>query len=146
LYLNNNEFVGPLPSSIGRLTGLENILIGFNYFTGSIPLEYQSLQQLQQFNAKDTTISGPFFERFGTVWTKLQYLTLDGTQLTGSIPSHVISSWSDTLIDLQLGKSLFHGTFPTEIGTLTKLTNLNSVGVQFNGPLPNITTLTNLSK
>jgi Leucine-rich repeat (LRR) protein len=144
LLLNNNEFTGRLPSSMGRLTALQEMTIGFNYFTGSIPIEYKALSLLQHFHVKEIPLTGPFFEPFGAAWTKLQSLILDGTKLTGTIPSNVIASWADTMMDIQLGRSLFHGTFPTEIGTLTKLVNLNSVGDDLYGPFPNITTMTNL--
>ena len=146
LRLNNNEFVGSLPSSVGRLASLHEMILGYNYFTGSLPKEYESLTQLQYFHVKDIpSLQGPFFTDFGKNWKNLQYLILDGTALTGTIPSNVISSWSDSIVDIQMGGSLFSGTFPTELGTCTQLTNLYSIGMNMYGPFPNITTLTNLS-
>jgi hypothetical protein len=147
LRLNNNEFVGPLPASIGQLESLQELTLGFNYFTGSIPIEYKSLTQLQSLHVREVpSLQGPFFTVFGKQWTKLQYLILDGTALTGTIPSNVIASWSDSIIDMELGASMFSGTFPKEIGACTHMTNLYSVGINMQGPFPNITTLTNLSK
>jgi hypothetical protein len=144
--LNNNEFVGPLPTSIGRLVSLQEMTLGYNYFTGSLPKEYKSLTQLQSFHVKDIpSLEGPFFSDFGIHWAKLQYLILDGTALTGTIPSNVIASWSDSIIDMQLGENILSGTFPTEIGACTHLTNLYSSGMNLYGPFPNVTTLTNLS-
>ena len=131
---------------MGRSVSLQEMALGFNYFTGSIPTEYQALTQLQNVHVKDVpSLQGPFFTVFGHHWTKLQYLVLDGTALTGTIPSNVVTSWSDSLVDLQLGKSMFSGTFPTEIGACTHLTNLYSIGMNMYGPFPNITTLTKLS-
>ena len=132
--------------SIGQLVSLQEMILGNNYFTGSIPVEYESLKQLQNFHVKNIpSLQGPFFSVFGKQWSKLQYLTLDGTTLTGTIPSNVIASWSDSIMDIQLGESIFSGIFPTEIGTCTHLTNLYSIGMNIHGPFPNITTLTNLS-
>jgi hypothetical protein len=145
LYLNNNEFIGSLPISIGYATSLQNTTIGYNYFTGTIPKEYRSLHQLQLFHVQDTTLTGPFFDIFGHQWKQLQSLNIDNTQLTGTIPSSVVLTWSNTLMNLQFGKSLLHGTYPMELNTLTKLTNFNSIGTQFYGSIPNISSLTNLS-
>ena len=147
LRLNNNEFVGPLPPTLGRLVALKEMILGFNYFTGSIPMEYKSLTQLQYFDVNDlSSLHGPFFDVCGERWTKLRSLVLDGTALNGTIPSNVITSWSDSIMDVRLGESLFSGTFPTEIGLLSQLTNLNSIGTNMYGPFPNVTTLSNLSK
>ncbi len=147
LRLNNNEFVGPLPTSIGRLQSLQQMMLGFNFFTGSIPKEYVSLTELQHFHVKDVpSLRGPFFPVIGEQWSKLQFLILDGTGLTGTIPSQVITSWNDSLVELKLGESLFSGTFPTEIGSLTQLTNFDCSSQNMNGPFPNVTTLTNLGK
>lgn len=122
-------------------------MLGFNYFTGSIPREYESLVHLQHFHVRGiSSLQGPFFAGFGERWTKLRFLILDGTALTGTIPSNVITTWSDSIEDMELGKSLFSGTFPTEIGRLSQLTSLNSISMNMYGPFPNITTLPNLSK
>jgi uncharacterized protein YjbI with pentapeptide repeats len=125
-------------------TGLRNIDVGFNYFTGSLPVEFGTLTTLQRFGAKDNSLTGSFFEPFGAAWTNLEHLNLDGTQFTGTIPSSVIATWANSLVDMKLGLIMFDGTLPTEIGMLTKLTGLNINGPKLRGPIPDVSELKNL--
>lgn len=125
-------------------TGLRNIDIAFNFFTGSLPQEFATLQLLERFSAKDNVLTGPFFEPFGAAWSQLEYLNLDGTSFTGTIPTAVITSWANTMIDLNLGFTQFYGKLPSEISALMQLTGLNINGPQLQGSIPELAKMSNL--
>ena len=59
LYLSTNNFIGPIPVGINRLSNLNALDIGYNDFSGNIP---------------------------ATLWhlKKLELLLLDGNQFTGA--------------------------------------------------------------
>jgi len=120
LYGNNLD--GSLPASIGDLTALTNLDLGFNYITGALPTSIEN-------------------------FTNLKYLTLSNNLFTGSIPTEIGNV--NSLVDLELESSGFTGsTIPTSIGNLTNLTYLSLSGNGFTGSIPaslgNLTALTNL--
>jgi Leucine-rich repeat (LRR) protein len=50
LYLDNNDFNGPIPAELGRLTRLTELLLHNNAITGSIPSELGGLVDLSKFS------------------------------------------------------------------------------------------------
>ena len=79
LVLEANGLTGPIPSSLGSLTNLEQLWLFRNQLTGSIPSSLSSLTNLTQ-------------------------LALDDNQLTGSIPSSLSSL---TNLDSLSGRDLY---------------------------------------
>jgi hypothetical protein len=49
LHLDNNGFIGPIPTELGLLTGLTELLLNDNAITGSIPSELGGLADLRKF-------------------------------------------------------------------------------------------------
>jgi hypothetical protein len=49
LHLDNNQFVGSLPESLGKLTSLVALGISGNHITGTIPQEFESLRRLRKY-------------------------------------------------------------------------------------------------
>lgn len=125
---------------------MKSIDISFNSLTGPLPTELQALTSLKRFTVKGNTLTGPFFEPFGAAWANLENLSLDGTSLTGTIPAAVLEQWSATLVDFDLGRSLISGTIPSEISSMTKLTNLSVNSDELGGLFPEVSSLTNLGK
>ena len=146
IFLDKNQFAGTIPSAVGKLTGLQNIDLGSNFMTGPLPLELQALTSLKKFAVVSNDLTGPFFEPFGVAWSQLEYLNLDGTRFTGTIPSMVLQQWASSLIDFHLGTTMLNGTLPKEVNSLTKLSNLNVASRNFGGPFPDISNLGSLGK
>ncbi|XP_048441869.1 probable LRR receptor-like serine/threonine-protein kinase At1g53430 [Pyrus x bretschneideri] len=73
LDLKDNQFEGPLPLNLGRLTQLERILLSGNNFTGTIPESYRNLKNLIDFRIGGSQLSGKIPEFIGN-WSKLQKL------------------------------------------------------------------------
>lgn len=123
LHLTNNALQGTLPDEIYQLTSLEELLLNYNNFTGSLSTRIGQLQNLQ-----------------------LLYMYQNG--LSGEIPSHI--GQLERLKELALGDNHFTGTLPTE---LMKLSNLSILALEryekvpnlgLHGPLPDFSTLSNL--
>nr|XP_028956501.1 probable LRR receptor-like serine/threonine-protein kinase At1g53430 [Malus domestica] len=73
LELEDNQFEGPLPQNLGRMTQLERILLSGNNFTGTIPESYRNLKNLIVFRIGGSQLSGKIPEFIGN-WSKLQIL------------------------------------------------------------------------
>nr|XP_028956503.1 probable LRR receptor-like serine/threonine-protein kinase At1g53430 [Malus domestica] len=73
LDLEDNQFEGPLPQNLGKLTQLEKILFSGNNFTGTIPESYRNLKNLIDFRIGGSQLSGKIPEFIGN-WSKLQKL------------------------------------------------------------------------
>jgi LRR receptor-like serine/threonine-protein kinase FLS2 len=125
---------------------LESLDLGFNFFTGSLPMELQALTSLTSFAVTETALTGPFFEPFGAAWRNLKYLNLDKTLFTGTLPTAVLEQWSSSLVDLNLGLTMIHGSLPTAVNDLSQLTNLYLFGEAFGGSIPEFSNLEKLRK
>ena len=93
----NKHLMGSIPTSVGKLSRLQELALGVNQLTGTIPTEL-------------------------TLLTDLQHMQLHVNALTGSIPAHIASMTS--LKDLVLYGNLLSGLIPTELGTLSMLSGL----------------------
>ena len=128
--LDSNHLVGPLPASLGTLTGMINLSLNSNQLSGSVPsfatnpaLKYLSLNYnqltgslpsfatnaaLQDLNLRSNRLSGsiPSF----AANTHLVFLDLYSNQLSGSIPSFASNSelMELTFANNQLSLSLIH--------------------------------------
>jgi Leucine-rich repeat (LRR) protein len=97
LLLGYNSFTGILPSSIGYFRSLRILQLNHNNLRGSVPTEIGTLTNLTSLYLSNNNLSGSVPTEIGTL-TNLTYLDLSNNNLSGSVP--------------------------TEIGTLTNLTSL----------------------
>ncbi|XP_048441873.1 probable LRR receptor-like serine/threonine-protein kinase At1g53440 [Pyrus x bretschneideri] len=157
LVLEDNQFEGPLPQNLGRLTHLERLLLSANDFTGTIPESYGYLKNLIDFRIGGSQLSGKIPEFIGN-WSKLQKLDLQGTSMEGPIP-YTISSLKDLkelmISDLDgpsmpfptlkymkniqiviLRNCSISGTIPNYLGKLTKLLILDLSFNKLTGEIP----------
>lgn len=109
LQLFDNQLTGTIPTELGRLTNLNELLLNGNQLTGSIPTALGRL-------------------------TNLYALYLDGNQLTGSIPAEL--GRLTNLVDLRLWNNQLTGAIPTELGNLTNLIVLFLNSNQLTGRIP----------
>ncbi|CAN6561147.1 unnamed protein product [Malus baccata var. baccata] len=157
LVLEDNQFEGPLPQNLGRLTRLERLLLSANSFTGTIPESYGNLKNLIDFRIGGSQLSGNIPEFIGN-WSKLQKLDLQGTSMEGPIP-YTISSLKylkELMISDLNGPSMpfptlkymkniqivilrncsISGTIPNYLGKLTKLLTLDLSFNKLTGEIP----------
>ncbi|KAH0467270.1 hypothetical protein IEQ34_004508 [Dendrobium chrysotoxum] len=106
----DNNFFGPLPVEIVKLSKLRHLDLGGNYFSGCIPAVY-----------------GKF--------VTLEFLSLAGNDLGGRIPPELGNLTN--LKQLFLGYyNQFDGGIPTEIGKLINLTHLDLSSCGLDGEIP----------
>jgi Leucine-rich repeat (LRR) protein len=118
--LQDNNLSGAIPSSLGNLTGLQNLNLFDNRLTGKIPSSFSDL-------------------------TNLQTLFLGRNQLSDSIPSFFGNLTN--LVSLYLEQNRFSGNIPASLGNLHNLQTLELYDNKLSGPIPaSLGNLTNLQQ
>lgn len=138
--VNQNEFGGTISASIHKMSHLEVLELGSNNFVGTLPLELGELTRLGTLMIAQTSLQGSFFNKFEGKWPALRQLILDGTRLTGTIPSTIVQ-WeleNFSLMDVQ-----FNGNLPT-FSINPSLTQFRVSSPQISGTLPDIGLFQNL--
>ena len=121
MWLFDNQLTGEIPSSLGSLTNLEELLLYENQLTGEIPSSLGSLTNLRQLWLYDNQLTGEIPSSLGSL-TNLDELLLNNNQLTGEIPASLGSLMN--LEDLYLADNQLTGEIPAELGNLTRLRSL----------------------
>ena len=73
--IRDNQFSGPLPEVIFRLSSLRNLDISYNYFNGSFPVGVSGLKNLVDFNAYINNFTGALPWEFSTGTSLSEHLT-----------------------------------------------------------------------
>nr|GMD17200.1 MDIS1-interacting receptor like kinase 2-like [Ipomoea batatas] len=135
LYLSDNQFSGPLPSNIGKLSNLKYIDLSDNYLNGSIPESlFNRLEKLEYLYLSDNQFSGPLPSNIGKL-SNLKYLDLSGNNLNGSIPESLFTRLKK-LEFLYLLCNNFSEPLSPNIGKLSNLKHLDLSGNNLNGSIP----------
>ncbi|XP_047315445.1 probable LRR receptor-like serine/threonine-protein kinase At1g07650 isoform X2 [Impatiens glandulifera] len=166
LALKSQNFTGELPPQISRLRHLKNLDLSRNYFHGSVPIQWATMQ-LVDVSLMGNRLSGPFpvvltkittltnlsiesnlFQ--GTIPTEigklvnLQKLTLTSNSFTGELPEAL--SKLTKLVDMRISDNNFTGRIPSFISNWTHIQKLHIQGCPMEGPIPSsISTLTSLT-
>ncbi|KAK2978992.1 hypothetical protein RJ640_029960 [Escallonia rubra] len=123
LFLDLNEFTGPLPSLVGNLKNLGALSISGNKLTGEIPSALGSCQVLEYLD-----LHGNFFE--GAIPSSLdqlkgiQQLDLSQNNLSGQIPEFLGKL---PLMLLNLSHNMFEGEVP-KVGVFNNISAFSVVG------------------
>lgn len=122
-----------LDAETGRVTALK-LLKGTILSEWSLPAVISELDELTDLRFVDCAVKGALPEEIYDL-PKLQVLYLTNNQVTGSLSSK-ISQWTE-LKQLYIDQNPdLTGTLPKEIGTLTKLENLNISQTGISGAIP----------
>ncbi|KAM7469540.1 hypothetical protein LguiA_007723 [Lonicera macranthoides] len=135
LGLDDNNFGGEIPNSIGNLSVQLNALaLGNNHISGIIPAAIESLVNLYSLQLNNNLLSGPIPSSLGKLRNQ-QALQLNGNKLQGQIPS---SLGNITLLyALDLSDNKLEGNIPASIGNCKKLNLLDLSQNNLTGPIPN---------
>ncbi|XP_052877368.1 probable leucine-rich repeat receptor-like serine/threonine-protein kinase At3g14840 [Gossypium arboreum] len=87
LILENNRLSGFLLAALGNLSKIERLHLSSNYFTGEIPDTFASLTSLKEFRISDNDFIGQIPEFIFRNWTTLEQIYMEGSGLSGPIPS-----------------------------------------------------------
>ncbi|XP_059436385.1 probable LRR receptor-like serine/threonine-protein kinase At3g47570 [Corylus avellana] len=133
LSLSQNELIGPIPTTVGRLHKLQGLYLFNNRLEGLIPSDLCHLESLFELYLGDNELSGPIPVCVNNL-TYLRYLYLDFNQLTSTI---LLSLWSLTyILEVQLSSNYLSGPLSLEIGNLKALRVLNLSRNQLFGHIP----------
>jgi hypothetical protein len=136
----NNTVAGRIPSDIGLLTALTDLVLITNALTGSIPGTISRLTNLINLNLEQNKLTGSIPSRMSAL-TKLTRLSIFDNALIGSIPNILLMS---SLQSLELYSNGLVGTIPSYIGVLTSLTYLGLHENAITGTIPNLGWLSRL--
>lgn len=141
IFLDYNQFAGPIPPSLSNASQLVKIDLSSNSFTGHVPATLGSLGKLTWLNLEfnhlvaDDRQSWMFMDVL-TNCSSLQVLALFQNQLAGQLPSSV-GNLSSQLQYLLLGNNKISGSVPSSIGNLQGLTSLGLDSNNFDGLITN---------
>ena len=131
----------PFLLTLGNLTGLRVLSLGYNQLTGTIPPELGNLTRLSQLDLRDNRLTGSIPTQLSNL-TGMKYLYLSENQLTGTIPD---LSKMTSLNHLYLGNNNFtSGGIPAWVTKLTRLSHLHLHNTNRTGALPDLSALTGL--
>ncbi|XP_018828263.2 LRR receptor-like serine/threonine-protein kinase GSO1 [Juglans regia] len=133
LLLDNNQFAGPFPTTMGTLHKLEALYLQNNKLKGSIPSDLCNLESLVELNLASNELTGGIPECMGTL-NSLRNLYLAFNQLTSMVP---LSLWNLTyILEVNLSSNLLVGSLPIEMGNMKVLRILDLSRNQLSGDIP----------
>ncbi|KAK7388902.1 hypothetical protein VNO78_23729 [Psophocarpus tetragonolobus] len=115
LDLSYNNFSGPLPIEISKMSSLKFLMLSYNQFNGSIPPEFGNMTQLQALDLAFNNLSGPIPQSIGNL-SSLLWLMLANNSLTGEIPRELGNCSS--LLWLNLANNKLSGKLPSELSKI----------------------------
>ncbi|KAL9270474.1 Polygalacturonase inhibitor-like protein [Drosera capensis] len=107
---------GPIPSTISKLTKLQQLRLAFLNLTGAIPPIFDNLKELNFIELSSNALTGSIPSSIGNL-TKLNAVRLDHNLLTGRIPDS-FGSFSGIIPQLFLSNNLLQGLVPATLGSL----------------------------
>uniref|UniRef100_A0ACD5XRF8 Uncharacterized protein n=1 Tax=Avena sativa TaxID=4498 RepID=A0ACD5XRF8_AVESA len=151
LILVGCRFTGEIPTEIGQLSNLIFLSLNSNRFSGRIPPSLGGLTKLYWFDLADNKLTGGLPVYDGTNLgldnlTNTKHFHFGVNQLSGTIPTQIFNS-NMTLIHLLIDNNNFSGRIPPTLGLLNGLEVLRFDNNYLSGPVPtNINNLTKLAE
>ena len=133
LVLANNQLTGRIPAALGRLACLHRLSLHGNQLSGAIPAELSALTRLKDLVLSDNQLSSRIPTELGRL-TELHRLSLHGNRLSGAIPAEL--SALTRLKALVLSDNRLSGAIPAELSALTELQRLSLHNNRLSGRIP----------
>jgi hypothetical protein len=131
--MESNNLNGKIPSSIGNLSELGELVLWYNALTDTIPASIGNLSKLEVLWLNYNQLTGSIPSSIGDM-TSLLYLTLDHNQLTGQLPSS-LGNLSKVQI-MVLSDNQLSGNIPSEFGNMAAMYTMVLENNQFSGNIP----------
>ena len=122
-----------IPSELGRLTNLVELILSKNRLKGEIPPELGKLANLEQLHLNRNDLKGEIPPELGKL-ASLEVLYLNDNDLTGEIPPEL--GKLANLGSLYLNRNDLTGEIPPELGNLTNLVRLSLSDNSLTGEIP----------
>jgi Leucine-rich repeat (LRR) protein len=120
LDLGTNLFTGTIPGEIQQATSLTSLTLGPNRFSGDVPAELGSLTSLERLSIRQIPdLGGRLLASYGLTLTNLVELIITQTNIRGDVPD--LFGQMTNLEMLDLSSNSLRGDLPTELGLLTNL-------------------------
>uniref|UniRef100_A0A453A5Q1 non-specific serine/threonine protein kinase n=1 Tax=Aegilops tauschii subsp. strangulata TaxID=200361 RepID=A0A453A5Q1_AEGTS len=135
LDLYDNDLAGPLPDA-GKLPvkTLVHLDLGGNFFSGTIPRSFGSLEAVQFLSVAGNSLTGSIPPELGNLTSLRQLFLGYFNQFDGGIPAELGRLAS--LVHLDLASCGLQGGIPPALGALTRLDTLYLQTNQLNGTIP----------
>ena len=143
LNLVANNLIGPLPTEISQLTGLEHINLSSNELVGPFPLDIAKLKNLKHLNLSNNKFQGSIHSEIKHLKI-MKELILSFNQLTGTIPSEISNLAEIEVLDLS--HNSFSGAAFDALHNLTTLKTVDLKSNLFRGEVGNLMTLKELGE
>ncbi|XP_012091060.1 putative receptor-like protein kinase At3g47110 [Jatropha curcas] len=134
LNLQGLSLSGVISPSVGNLTFLRFLNLGFNELNGEIPPETSHLFRLRYINLTDNALKGEIPINI-SYCSELKTLDLSNNRLVGKIPSEIGSL--KKLLFLALYKNNLTGEIPRSLGNLSSLQGISISYNKLRGNIPN---------
>jgi len=82
----NPRLIGTIPSSLGKLSKLEDLFLHGNNLESFLPTELGQMTNLRGFDVRDNKNINGRFPKELELWTKIEKLQIQGTSITGEVP------------------------------------------------------------
>ncbi|KAG2306577.1 hypothetical protein Bca52824_026325 [Brassica carinata] len=128
----NCKFTGKIPFSIGNLSHLNILDLGYNNLAGEVPSSFQNLNRMTDLFLVNNKLSGKIPTALFNL-TKLSVLKLASNQFTGTLPLNITSL--SNLNVFHAASNSFVGTIPSTFFNIPSLVSLDLGDNQFSGPL-----------
>ncbi|TVU29235.1 hypothetical protein EJB05_20793, partial [Eragrostis curvula] len=146
--LTNNNFIGQIPSSFGKLSRLYSLLLegnmleardseGWEFFHALV-----NCSLLKELSLANNNLQGPIPNSIANLTTNLAYLLMDGNQLSGIVPPSIgkfndLTEQSELRLDFNnLNENKFTSFVPPGLGKLQHILKLNLSYNNFQGSIP----------
>ncbi|CAI5961583.1 unnamed protein product [Closterium sp. NIES-64] len=123
---------GELSASIGALSGLEELIVWRNAFTGEVPAEVDQMTALRRLDLSGNQLAGSIPSLLSL--TNLMALDLGGNKLTGRVAENLATL--KRLLHVDLSNNSLGGTFPRALSVNRRLTFLVLASNRFEGNVP----------
>ncbi|KAJ4707479.1 putative Receptor protein kinase [Melia azedarach] len=134
LLLHRNNLTGSIPSELGSLRNLENLFLAYNHLEGPIPTILTNLTKLKTLSLFSNNLSGLLPTELGNL-KDLTALDVGENNLIGPIPSSLYHLTN--LTDLYLNLNRFNGSISGKIGNLKSLIHIYLSSNNLQGIIPN---------
>ncbi|XP_071723390.1 uncharacterized protein [Rutidosis leptorrhynchoides] len=133
LAMSTNNFGGPLPQCMSKVSSLKNWVLDENRISGNVPTWIGNFTQLEILSMSNNPFSGQIPSAIGRL-NRLHALVLQDSNVQGNIPPSFGNL--SQLAYLYLSRNNLHGSIPPSMSNYTKLFRFNIAENNLSGTIP----------